>query len=255
MAENPLLPDAELRALHALLKIATRLPAREQAGKPGRSTGGTLSLDRPALLAGTVLQLQAGDTLVCSAADAVPFSLLARRTDGVGGQISTMRNGTSLSSLAAGTALAAALKARKSDRLVLVLVNAGDSEPGWNDALQQAQAEQLPLVVACADPSGNQVYELETRQGQDQFTWTTLQKPAARSKLPILTVDGEDAVAVYRVMQESVLRARSGGGPAVLWAALPTSRRTAKVRATAETPLARLKHFLRSRRVSLRKPR
>jgi hypothetical protein len=73
---------------------------------------------------------------------------------------------------------------------------------------------------------------------------------AKRMKLPVLTVDGEDAVAVYRVMQESVLRARQGGGPSVLWAVMTPSRSLAAMPPSSQ-PIARLRSYLAARKIPL----
>ena len=73
---------------------------------------------------------------------------------------------------------------------------------------------------------------------------------AKRHKLPVLTVDGEDAVAVYRVMQESALRARQGGGPSVLWAVMTPKQSVATMPASIQ-PVARLRGYLAARKIPL----
>jgi pyruvate dehydrogenase E1 component alpha subunit len=73
-----------------------------------------------------------------------------------------------------------------------------------------------------------------------------MQRLAKKLHLPVFAVDGEDAVAVYRVMQESVLRARAGGGPAVFWAVLSPQRPS-----RSDLPLARLRSYLAARRIPL----
>ena len=75
---------------------------------------------------------------------------------------------------------------------------------------------------------------------------------AKRVKLPVLTVDGEDAVAVYRVMQESVLRARLGGGPAVLWAVMTPAAEAAKMKRSSQ-PIARLEKYMAARKITLKR--
>ncbi len=258
MAENPLLPDAELRALHTLLKQATHLGKAGRRGSSGHqqfvSPEAIGNPEPAALLAGTLLQLAAGDTLVARTDAVLPLALLAKRANFDPHSLSVLRTGTGQARLLAAAALAEAYRRQKADRLVLALVHAGEDQPDWVPALQWAQAEQLPLIVACADPSGEAAFRLDPARPGQSLTWTNLRNPAAKMKLPVLTVDGEDAVAVYRVMQESVLRARSGGGPAVLWAALPAPSREAVARPRNEAPLARLAHFLRSRNIPLRTP-
>ena len=80
---------------------------------------------------------------------------------------------------------------------------------------------------------------LATRKGSSRnappLLWPELTKLAHGLHLPHFPVDGEDAVAVYRVMQETSARARSGGGPSVIWAMLSAERL-----APRQQPLKRL---------------
>ncbi len=77
--------------------------------------------------------------------------------------------------------------------------------------------------------------------------YASMSRFAKRIKLPILTVDGEDAVAVYRVMQESVLRARFGGGPAILWAVMTPLRASSPKPPRSSQPIARLESYMKAR--------
>jgi len=255
LAENPLLPSAELRSLYALLQEAESLsalpaapgfsPGPKRRTAPSAGTGG-----RSALLSGTLLQLSPGDVLVAEPGDEMPSTLLrSRPSKPKQGSPAAPNFSGSDSSLLFATGLAAASKRAGSDRLVLTFVRAGATTPHWREALKWAQTDQLPLIVACADPSGGAAFCSTPQQEPDTLTWTAVGKATAKLKLPILSVDGEDAVAVYRVMQESVLRARSGNGPAILWAMLPTTQELRRSRAAEVTPLGRLQHFLRTRRI------
>ena len=76
--------------------------------------------------------------------------------------------------------------------------------------------------------------------------WPELTRLAHGLHLPHFPVDGEDAVAVYRVMQETSARARSGGGPSVIWAMLSAERL-----APREQPLKRLDAYMAARGISL----
>jgi len=89
---------------------------------------------------------------------------------------------------------------------------------------------------------------LGIRERIEALTWAAMVPFAKKLRLPILAVDGEDAVAVYRVMQESVIRARYGGGPAVLWT-VTTPPGTALTR--GRQPLARLERYLAVRKIKL----
>lgn len=246
MAENPLLPDAELRALRLLLRraldpsVGDTTPSRRTIPAPLRAQ------DSAALLAGTLLQLRFGDVAVAMPTDQVPAALLSGHRKPTA-STPVFPEGVHRLQLAAG--LAAGLHRLDSKGAVLALAQTGFPEPGWETALAWAQADRLPLILAIADPSGTDVFRDSTEADAEILTWKHVRKTSSRLQLPVLSVDGEDAVAVYRVMQESVLRARSGGGPAILWAALPAiaSRRQ---RSNANAPaLQRLESYMSTRRI------
>jgi pyruvate dehydrogenase E1 component alpha subunit len=106
----------------------------------------------------------------------------------------------------------------------------------------------LPLILTCTDPTaGIPTRAPKIKPTEPILDFATINRLAARTKLAVLTVDGEDAVAVYRVMQESVLRARNGLGPAVIWAIM--SPTTAKPK-RAQQPIPRLEAYLAARNIS-----
>ena len=103
------------------------------------------------------------------------------------------------------------------------------------------------MILACTDPTaGLPTSSKKTKPADPVLDFATLSRLAARTRLAILTVDGEDAVAVYRVMQESVLRARNGGGPAVIWAIMsPTTVKPKR----SHQPIPRLEAYLSARNI------
>ncbi len=257
MAENPLLPDDELRALLALTKRCAKLGAAA-VPKHGLATArkrkGALLPSREALLAGTALQLKPGDLLLPEATDSIASSLapMPAGPSEVAFPLVPELGKSSSSRLLLGAAMAAALRAAGTDRIVLSYGRAGAPDSEWATALGWAQAHLLPFVFAFADPRGAKAFRPSTGEGEGAPTWEAVESLARRLKMPILSVDGEDAVAVYRVMQESVIRARAGGGPAILWAMLPSGRDLAAGRPADATPVARLQRYLRARKISLR---
>ncbi|MGC1360996.1 MAG: thiamine pyrophosphate-dependent enzyme, partial [Silvibacterium sp.] len=69
--------------------------------------------------------------------------------------------------------------------------------------------------------------------------------PAAEicGDIPVIRVDGSDAIAVYRVAHESIARARDGGGPTVMeCAAWPGDSQL-------QDPLAKLEHYLAGKKL------
>ena len=240
MPENPLLPHRKLRELHALMLRCRDLERKQRSRGPARE----------ALLAATTIHLLPGDLLSASPDDLVAALLAPEpRKAGNGGSLIAVPSRSMRLPLCA--AAARGLQASATEGLVLAFAEAGAAEPGWQQALEWAQQSQLPLLLTCADATGGR--SRSTKLGSEPaLNFSTISKFAKRLRLPVLTVDGEDAVAVYRVMQESVLRARLGGGPAVLWAVMtPVSGSSAKL-PRASQPIVRLEKYLAARDISLR---
>jgi len=237
LAENPLLPHAQLRALHALM---VRCRALELRRKPTPATA------REALLAATAMHLQAGDLLCAESADPTPAHLAPSAKDvPLTGELILPSALAGRLALCAATArgLQSAAAARENG-IVLAYARAGAAEPGWEKALAWAQEAQLPLLLACADATGGRI-----ARKAGALDWASISRLSQRTKLPAISVDGEDAVALYRVMQECVLRSRLGGGPAVIWAVMNPSQATL---ARSQQPIARLRSYMDARKIRLR---
>ena len=251
MPENPLLPNAQLRALHALL-TDTLTMEKALCGRGAKRRAGTRSPlpNREALLAGSLVQLCPGDILVAEPNDPLPNALVRARENAA----SILELSAGSPQVALATSLAGGLKQSGSDRVIFALLRSGADEANWTKSLAFAEESKLPLILACADPSGDQAFRVTKPSAPTKsapITWTTIQKLSTKHKLPVLSVDGEDAVAVYRVVQESILRARSGGGPAVLWAMLRDSSSPRNARPGSAPPLRRLERYLKTRGISL----
>ncbi len=234
MPQNPLLPNRKLRELHALMQRCRDLD-RRHPHTPARE----------ALLAATSMQLLPGDVLLAEPGDRAVASLAPAAESTAQPRTAT----PPIARLALAASMAAGLKAAAAAEdahagLLLAYARAGISEPGWAAVLEWAHLSALPLLLCCADATGGAVPRATTPP--PHLTWPTVTRFAKKLRLPVFAVDGEDAVAVYRVMQESVIRARAGGGPAVLWAVL-SPRRPAR----AHSPLARLESYMAARRIPL----
>ncbi len=253
MPENPLLPDAELRTLLALLKRCATLenPSERSGTGQSRPHPPQNASGREAVLAATVLQLKAGDLFLPEPADAVALSLVPQPEGAANDQPDAIprKIAVSTSRFLLGASMAAALRLSGSEHLVLLLTSTNSKDPGWAAALAWAQERLLPLVVVCTDPRGPAAFTSKPVRSPGKFDWSEVSRSAARLKLPVLTVDGEDAVAIYRATQEAMLRARAGAGPAVLWAALPARAQLAE-RPRTRRPVARLAQYLRSRGIA-----
>jgi hypothetical protein len=238
LSENPLLPHSKLRELHALMVRARGLERKQTPGNAARE----------ALLAATLIQLLPGDIVSGSNGDSVVGKLAPedKRQRPAG---SLLGAPSSEARIEACAAAARGLQAAGADGLLLAFVRAGTIEPRWTSALEWAQASQLPLLVACSDAT-NGISPAYKKRPEPPLDFANISRLAKRLKLPVLTVDGEDAVAVYRVMQESALRARVGGGPSILWAVMTPARSVATMPASSQ-PIARLRSYLAARKIPL----
>ena len=233
MSENPLLPHRRLKELHALMLRCHTLDRRR--GGPTRD----------ALLAASAIQLQPGDLLLAEGPDPAAEALAplpkpnAAATGKSAAEPAEDLRLPKVSRLSLAAATALGLRISGSDGIVMALATAGSTEPGWAAALEYAHHARLPLLLVCADATGGR-----TRSSSAALNWQTVSKLAKKLRLPVLSVDGEDAVAVYRVAQESVLRARVGDGPAVIWGVL-TPGGSKPTRSTQ--PIARMESYLAAR--------
>jgi TPP-dependent pyruvate/acetoin dehydrogenase alpha subunit len=93
----------------------------------------------------------------------------------------------------------------KDTRVVVVYVLAGEvSAAVWRKALTFAAKRELPVVFVV----------LPARGGKGRAGGVIAL--AQRCRVPGIPVDADDAVAIYRVAQESIGRARIGGGAALM---------------------------------------
>lgn len=192
---------------------------------------------REALLAATLIHLSAGD-LVCGAAEDRALRELAPRSSA--GEDAHDLPVNLRVPLCAGAARG--MQTAGTDRIAVVFVEAGAAEAGWADAVRWAHRDRLPLLVVVADDGTRKA----AARGGTPLVWPEVTKLGRELHLPHFPVDGEDAVAVYRVVQETTGRARSGGGPSVIWAMLSGERLSPK-----QQPIRRLEAYMASRGIAL----
>jgi pyruvate dehydrogenase E1 component alpha subunit len=107
--------------------------------------------------------------------------------------------------MAAG--FAAALKAEQRTDVVLVLLRDGYNDLGfWHEAATVAAAERLPIIFVATR-------KLKSAGGTGS---TVFRERASAYGIPGISVDGNDVIAVWRVTQESIHRARCGTGPTLI---------------------------------------
>lgn len=226
MADNPLLPQNRLRELHALMHRIRTMDRR-------RST-----TSREALLAATLIHLSAGD-LVSGRADDATLPTLAPESK-AGKHAHDLPQSLRIPLCAAA---ARGMLTAGTDRLAVAFSDAGALDTGWEDALRWAHRDRLPFLFIVADTGAS--LNKKSSSSDAPLVWPKLTKLAHSLHLPHFPVDGEDAVAVYRVVQETSARARSGGGPSVIWAMLNAER------LANQQPLKRLDAYMAARGIKL----
>lgn len=125
--------------------------------------------------------------------------------------------------LSAATTTARASKAAKNGAISVVFSTNGEaSSSSWKKALTRAGKSSLPILFV-------------TRHNFAADTPHPAKRPQALSfGVPLITVDADDVLAVYRVASESISRARQRRGPTVIEAITAPP-----FRADASHPLSR----------------
>jgi TPP-dependent pyruvate/acetoin dehydrogenase alpha subunit len=105
--------------------------------------------------------------------------------------------------LAIGAALA--LASKKKGQLVLANIYPGElTLPEWKPIFRLASAHSAPILFVALPAFGN-----SPKPGK-------LAELSTSASVPGIPVDAVDAVALYRVVQESMVRVRAGGGPVLM---------------------------------------
>ena len=220
--ENPLIPNARLRQIYLAMVRARMLEKALPAKRRGFAVAGhaTGIAGMEACLVSASVDLGPGDLVSDALLGGVVEFLRGAKLGAVLGKGSRKSGVVADCGLAgklpavAGIAerlwgavgAAAALKTSvaKGAGVVVVYVRPGEVTPAlWRKVLGFAAAEVLPIVFVVMP-----VARVGAAGGVGAL--------ALRSGVPGITVDGDDAVAIYRVAQESIGRARIGGGAAVI---------------------------------------
>jgi acetoin:2,6-dichlorophenolindophenol oxidoreductase subunit alpha len=261
--ENPLVPNKKLRQMYKAMVEARILDehiATLQKGIKARrrldSTHG-----EEACRVSTAIELGAGD-LISDSQDGLVMELLAgakadlllrsltKRAGGAkngrsgraaevttGRQMPWVRSAEDRITLAMGAALS--FKTLKKTNVVVVYVRADEIAKGaWRKVLEIAGSLELPIIFVI----------LPALPGKAKKARTEGLCAKARScRVAGIPVDASDAVALYRVMQESLGRTRQDGGP-VLIECIPFEAESSGWGERVD-PLEQMKAFLLHRKV------
>ncbi len=132
-----------------------------------------------------------------------------------------------------GTGLALSCKLEKKQRVVLAFC--GQIAPAlntWHEAMQFAGVHKLPIVYVISSGVQDRQLFASPPAYLEQFSFM-----ARDYGFPGIVVDGQDVVAVRRVAQESIHRARNGSGPTLIECHMDPTR----------DPLDYMEHYMKKR--------
>jgi len=226
-----------LRKLYAAL-LRCRL-VQEHMGL-SHSTEYELTPGHEAVTVGTTADLGTEDTIAASTrnlaalvARGVSFEKLLTEHDDLPGSITGASLPEDPFNLGTGIALAHKLQ-RKQNVVVALCEKKIVSLDPWHEALKFAGVHKLPILYVVKSGAPHE----QTSDGQpaylEQFSFM-----ARDYGFPGIVVDGRDVVAVWRVAQESIHRARKGAGPTLIDCRTELAR----------DPLEHMEHYMRKRSV------
>lgn len=141
------------------------------------------------------------------------------------------------------TAMGAALALKRLNlhKVVIVFADAQELKPSaWREILNTAAREELPMLFVALPASLNQAKAGKANgKSRKQAKTFALSARSTSCGVPGIPVGAGDAVALYRVAQESVGRARAGGGPALMECVhlvIEENSETKKTKRTKKTP-------------------
>ncbi|MFC5864013.1 thiamine pyrophosphate-dependent dehydrogenase E1 component subunit alpha [Acidicapsa dinghuensis] len=232
-----LISNDKLRQMYAtMLKCRTLEERARVLFKQGKFTGNYYAaVGQEATVVATAVDLRAEDTIGPSHRDFItgfvkgaPLDkmfchLFARANSPDKGRSSPAHFGyaplniiTPSSTIAAqlniATGVALANKMKKNDNIAVAYFGDGSTSLGfWHEALNFAGVHDLPIIFVCQNNLWAESVNLKFQTRVED-----LSVKAHSYGFPGITVDGNDVVAVYRVAQEAINRARRGHGPTLI---------------------------------------
>lgn len=220
-----LISDAKLKQLYATMVQCRMLTERacRLRGRPLLRSLYAASMGQEAIATGSAIDLQPDDTIALSPhnsiAALVKVLVAGVPLDGIVAQMYQhhlaceqphniiMPCPTQGTQIDLATSVALVNKRKKKNNVVVAFGDkATTTLGGWHQALQLATNKSLPIIFVVEDnPWPSPKPGDEEKDGK-----------ARSDGLPIITVDANDVVAVYRVAYESVQRVRQGGGPVLV---------------------------------------
>jgi TPP-dependent pyruvate/acetoin dehydrogenase alpha subunit len=265
-----LISDAKLKQLYATMVQCRMLTERacRLRGRPLLRSLYAASMGQEAIATGSAIDLQPDDTIALAPHNSIA-ALVRVLVEGVPleGIVAQMYEHhiachqshniimpcpTQGTQIDLATSVALVNKRKKKNNVVVAFGDkATTTLGGWREALELAAKKSLPIIFVVEDnpwPS--------PKPGPANFKPGDEEKDGkARSDgLPIITVDANDVVAVYRVAYESLQRVRQGGGPVLVEGKAYRLHHPAKRRAansvssrSGRDPLIHMERYLKTK--------
>ncbi len=231
-----------LRRLYSSLLRCRRVQERLQSASAVADSSYDIELGHEAVTVGATAELTASDTIAASSrnlaalvAKGAPIGELLARNGANPGSASWAAPVLPEDPFHAGVGIALAHRlGQKRGVVVALCAEARPSLDAWRDALRFAITHKLPIIFVIENAGDMPGSSSEAASHLDPLSFMVRDH-----NFPGIIVDGSDAVAVWRVTQESVHRARKGLGPTLI-----DCRRD-----PARDPLAHMEHYLRKRKL------
>jgi TPP-dependent pyruvate/acetoin dehydrogenase alpha subunit len=169
------------------------------------------AVGREAIAAGVVIDLLPEDTVAPSHRDLIVNFI---RGVPLGKLFGDLAGDAAKPSFAArvklATSAAQANKTEKNGKIAVIFSGSDFTPPGFlHEALNLAGVQQLPIIFVSHIGSSAEPGSLDSQTGAEEIA-------AQACGVPVIAVDGNDVVAVYRVATEAITHARKGNGPTLI---------------------------------------
>lgn len=233
------LDSTKLKALYAAMSKCRMLEQKlRHLAQQGKVPGDSLApAGHEAVIVGTAMHLQPEDFIAPSRSVFLATHVQGAPLEQIFKQLSGSRALPEMplaEQLTAGACAALSFKLKQRRNVALAIVDGDAASPGfWHEAVGFASTHLLPIVfVICASSA-----DPELRDQAHEFG------------LPGITVDGNDVVAVFRVAQESLRRARQGHGPCLIECKIDQALASGPQISSLTDPLLFMEGYLRRRKL------
>jgi TPP-dependent pyruvate/acetoin dehydrogenase alpha subunit len=207
-----LISNEKLHGLYAAMLKCRMLAERSHVlFKQNKVSGKQFAAGREAAAVGVAIDLHPEDTIAPLTGDPIRYVIHSLPLEALFGRLfqPVAPSPGIAARLKVVTEAAVANKINKTQKISVVF-SAGDSSP-WHEAMSFAGLHSLPMIFV----SWNALpLEAPIRGLQTKAKGAGLKTKSCG--FPAITVDGNDAVAVYRVAHEAIAHARMGDGPSLI---------------------------------------